>query len=182
MYDLLLTITKMSTLLHILTSVPLYLACLTIVLRNRNTAPFNSPFFLIYLAHGFIDLVNFFDYVIEYDLPFWGYFPSLYEPFGQPNWFGKIIDFVVWSTGFIQYWIIVLVAANRYTAVCWPLRYRKIWSQRNVYFAIAICFIMPTLMCVPVWWNNVMYIEYIGFENKTMIYGPFIEVAAYDSQ
>uniref|UniRef100_A0A914XET3 EXPERA domain-containing protein n=1 Tax=Plectus sambesii TaxID=2011161 RepID=A0A914XET3_9BILA len=113
MYDIMLNITKLSTLLHSLISVPLYIACLTIVLRNRNTAPFNSPFFLIYIAHGLIDLANFFDYILGYKLPFWGYFPSLYEPLGQPNWFGKIIDFVDWSTGYIQSWIIVLVALNR---------------------------------------------------------------------
>lgn len=69
-------------------------------------------------------------------MPFWGVLLSFLQPYYQPNIFAKIINFFIWSTAYIQYWIIGLVAVNRYTAICWPLEHQKVRCDRVKKFFI----------------------------------------------
>ena len=46
-------------------------------------------------------------------------------------------------------WLVVLIAANRYTAVCHPHRMEKLWSQARTAIAVLVTLIIATAYNVP---------------------------------
>uniref|UniRef100_A0A7E4VVK0 Serpentine receptor class gamma n=1 Tax=Panagrellus redivivus TaxID=6233 RepID=A0A7E4VVK0_PANRE len=49
--------TKILTLFSVFVSCPLYITVLVILYRHRKTFPFNSTFFIIYIALGVVDVL-----------------------------------------------------------------------------------------------------------------------------
>uniref|UniRef100_A0A914WSH9 Uncharacterized protein n=1 Tax=Plectus sambesii TaxID=2011161 RepID=A0A914WSH9_9BILA len=83
--------------LNLFVSIPIYIFVIVTIAVNKKKYPFNSPFFTIFIALGIMDIACFVDY-LGAKTPFWGFFPSLFQPYEAPSMLAKVNNFFIWFT------------------------------------------------------------------------------------
>lgn len=132
-----------SSILCLSISIPLYLIIIIYILSHKTIEPYNSGFFDILVALGFVDIWWVSRLIFEYihlflynnssflstlfsKIPYFGIPTPDYYPLMSDNFFATLSDYTMWTLSFAQSFYITLLSINRFTAICLPLMYSKV--------------------------------------------------------
>ncbi|CAD5221001.1 unnamed protein product [Bursaphelenchus okinawaensis] len=157
--------TAFATVFSSFLNLPLYLAVIVIIIRNKRHPPFNSSFYTIFTALGIVDLACYFLYTFIKKPIFWGFIPDFFKPFNEPNQAAKISLLVIWLFAFLQYEYVLLLTLNRFAGICFPEFYLKYWTKRVTRILLALPIIFSITVLIPCTTADFTVTEYI-FENN----------------
>lgn len=76
--------TKLLTSLNLVCTLPIYIALLVFLCRQRQRAPFNSSFYRLFVALGVVDISKYVLYLVK-KCSYWGYVFHPFLPLDAPN-------------------------------------------------------------------------------------------------
>ena len=80
----------------------------------------------------------------DYILMFW--------PFGL-TWC-RTVQYIIYVTAYVSIYTLVLMAADRFMAVVFPVTSLSYRTIRNAKIAIAVTWVTPSLVVIPVWYAH----------------------------
>ncbi|CAI5449358.1 unnamed protein product [Caenorhabditis angaria] len=119
--------------------------------RKRKIDQLSTPFFLLCITTGIIDILNYTNNYFNSMLPKWGW--------GVPFFlfldgiYAHIYFYIAWSTGICQVFSVAVIASNRLTAIIYPFRNNQIWNAKNLRIAIGIQFVPGCLLASATFFN-----------------------------
>uniref|UniRef100_A0A7E4VDR3 Serpentine receptor class gamma n=1 Tax=Panagrellus redivivus TaxID=6233 RepID=A0A7E4VDR3_PANRE len=135
-------------------SVPLYVATIVVVYRNRKKPPFDSQYFVIYIALGIVDLLSYFFYVCK-KLPYWNIELCVFQPYNQHNVVMQILYFLIWWFGHAQFHLTIFIIFNRFASIVLRNFYLKYMTHKMTYYVIFLIFIITGAIATPIFWAGV---------------------------
>ncbi|KAH7697848.1 Protein SRV-2 [Aphelenchoides avenae] len=105
-----------------------------------NKSDFRSAFYRLYAAMSVVDMIHTIDVYICLRLPVYGIFLDFWES-----------SVVVASAGYLisgycvyyQFFSHLTVALNRFSVFAFPQSYKKVWTKKNVHWAILVNSLLP---------------------------------------
>ncbi|KAI6171088.1 hypothetical protein M3Y97_01085900 [Aphelenchoides bicaudatus] len=163
-----------TTAFSLLFSLPLYLLVLLVVIRNRNVEPFNSEFFTIFIALGFVDISCYLLFLTK-KVFFLGYVPEVLQPFNEPNKIASFFYYPFWVFAFLQYQFTFILSLNRFICITFPNFYERNWNSTLTRQILVICILYSLLISLPVPFSHcqiTMYTTEVENTTYTLYYGP----------
>ncbi len=110
--------------IFVIITIPIYALFIATLIHYRHLKEFDSPFFFLLISVGICELLKGFTYLITFELSITGFCPQLFISIGSA--FAGFAN--VCNIGFGI--MIVLgqfcVAINRFTALIFPIRHKKV--------------------------------------------------------
>ncbi|GMR56343.1 hypothetical protein PMAYCL1PPCAC_26538, partial [Pristionchus mayeri] len=72
------------------------------------------------------------------------------ELYKQYKWILSLVTTIMFYLPGIQDVINLLIAFNRFFALCYPFMYRKIFTPANTYFMIVVALIYSIIFVIPI--------------------------------
>ncbi|CAJ0609145.1 unnamed protein product [Cylicocyclus nassatus] len=164
-------------------TLPLYIAVVWIMLVLRKTA-YKGMFYRIFLVGAILDIIAIINNYIGNIIPARGWLLDFYM--SQGTTIGHVYVIIAWMTRCSQGCTVTLLALNRATAVCNPMKHKRIWNSRwaNLVFlfqlSLGIClgtFLIPQKFI----WKKQGRGIYIQFEDLRFRMRYFIFAYALDT-
>ncbi|CAI5454771.1 unnamed protein product [Caenorhabditis angaria] len=108
-------------------TIPVGLLEIFILINLRNTT-YKGMFYQIFIIGLTVDMISLLNNYFGCVFPAKGYFTDLY--LSQGVLVGKIYLVVAWTSRGIQGCTVVALALNRATAVCLPIKHKRIWHSK----------------------------------------------------
>ncbi|XGW33382.1 hypothetical protein V3C99_017652 [Haemonchus contortus] len=107
-------------------TLPLYIAVVTIMFVLRRSS-YKGMFYRIFMVGGVIDIIAIVNSYLGAIFPSRSWFLEFYM--SQGTTFGHVYVIIAWTTRCSQGCTVTLLALNRATAVCSPIRHKQIWNS-----------------------------------------------------
>ncbi|VDO19267.1 unnamed protein product [Heligmosomoides polygyrus] len=104
-------------------TLPLYIAVVTIMIGLRRTA-YKGMFYRIFMVGGVIDIIAIFNNYLGAIFPSRSWFLGFYMTHGPTV--GQVYIIIAWTLRCSQGCTVTLLALNRATAVCSPIRHKQV--------------------------------------------------------
>ncbi|CAI5449357.1 unnamed protein product [Caenorhabditis angaria] len=119
--------------------------------RKRKIDQLSTPFFLLCITTGIIDILNYTNNYFNSMLPKWGWCIPFFLVLD--GIYAHIYFYIAWSTGICQVFSVAVIASNRLTAIIYPFRKNQIWNSKNLRIAIGIQFLPGCLLTLATFFN-----------------------------
>uniref|UniRef100_A0A914VJC6 G-protein coupled receptors family 1 profile domain-containing protein n=1 Tax=Plectus sambesii TaxID=2011161 RepID=A0A914VJC6_9BILA len=153
-----------------LISIPFYLLLMVACVKFRHQEPFSSSFFVLTFSQGMADLLMIVTLFLLLKPPIcYGLFTDVY--LSHPLILGQLQAFFSMGICSLQHISLLLIALNRFTAVCIPMRHNKIWKRSTITVVIILQWSIPTLLYAPIFSFDVQFVEIANSSKLGLSYG-----------
>ncbi|KAK6061672.1 hypothetical protein COOONC_00665 [Cooperia oncophora] len=121
-FDYLELVVNYSCMTYMAITLPLYITVVTIMITLRKTS-YKGMFYRIFIVGGVLDIIAILNNYLGAIFPSRSWFLDFYM--SQGTTFGQIYLVIAWTTRCSQGCTVTLLALNRATAVCSPIRHKQ---------------------------------------------------------
>uniref|UniRef100_A0A914XLJ2 G-protein coupled receptors family 1 profile domain-containing protein n=1 Tax=Plectus sambesii TaxID=2011161 RepID=A0A914XLJ2_9BILA len=136
-----------------LISLPIYIIFLYVLIKYRKSEDIKSSYFQLCFALGVADCYVLIHSHLAQKAAYWGIWRE--EFFLKYQEVGFVPGYLAWAMRamtFAQFNGVLLLATNRFTAICLPFCHAKLWSTKIMAVAIFLQFAIPAVIVLPYFW------------------------------
>ncbi|CAD6199795.1 unnamed protein product [Caenorhabditis auriculariae] len=131
---------------------------LVVITLRRNKANYVGSFFKLFMFSTFVNLAVFINATISLQIlqvtPVGSWLAAVY--LALPQLIVRIIYMLSYYFGYVQFFIIFLMAMNRFTVIFLPFHHEKFWDK-FLWISIAFCVIAPFASVYPLLCDDIAF-------------------------
>ncbi|KAK5974040.1 hypothetical protein GCK32_002122 [Trichostrongylus colubriformis] len=137
-------------------TVPFYIVLVFFMIHAhiKHAMHLRSPFYILCITTGLIDIVTLLNTYFGAVFPKWGWLENMYLTLGKPYVYTYLV--ISWSTGTMQALSTSLLVTNRLTAILFPRKHSQLWSGARLKLIVVIQIVPGLIASLHILTNEVV--------------------------